>query len=131
MKNLLFNLKNLFKFINVIFIIVYLYPGSLLGCIFYGNCEKQPQISPDYIVSSNHVYIFSFVSIIGFFAYLEVREMKLVFWYLIFISIFLELLHYVIPNRGFQFADLFSNIFGVILSLTFFKIYKYAKKFLF
>ena len=88
MKNLLFNLKNLFKFINVIFIIVYIYPGSLLGCIFYGNCEKQPQISPDYIVSSNHVYIFSFVSIIGFFAYLEVREMKLVFWYLIFISIF-------------------------------------------
>ena len=128
MKNLLFNLKNLFKCLNVIFILIYLYPGSLLGCIFYGNCQKQPQLTADFSVSSNHVYAFLLISLIGFFAYSKDTEIKLILKYLIFISIFLELLHSVIPNRGFEFVDLFGNIFGVIISLIFFKIYKYAKK---
>ena len=45
-----------------------------------------------------------------------------------FISIFLELAHLVIPNRSFQFSDLFGNIIGLLISIFILKIYKYLEK---
>jgi VanZ family protein len=131
MKKFLLNLKFLFKLLNVLFIIVYLFPGSLLGCFFYKNCGLQPQLTDNFIVSSNHVYVFLVISLTGFFIYHKEDKIKFVLIYLIFISIFLELLHHIIPNRGFQFADLFGNIVGVVISLIFFNLYNYAKKILF
>ena len=40
--------------------------------------------------------------------------------YLIFLSIVLEILHYFIPERSFEFSDLFGNFFGVILIIILF-----------
>ena len=48
--------------------------------------------------------------------------------YLFFISIFLELLHSVIPERGFEIKDLGGNIVGVVISLMIFLIFKHRKK---
>ena len=48
--------------------------------------------------------------------------------YLILISIILELLHLIIPNRGFQFEDLFGNIVGVLLSIMIMNIFNYWRK---
>tara|TARA_Y100001935_G_scaffold23044_1_gene16752 strand:+ start:2796 stop:2987 length:192 start_codon:yes stop_codon:yes gene_type:complete len=48
--------------------------------------------------------------------------------YLISISVFLELSHLMIPNRSFQFNDLFGNILGVFLSVLIIKIYNYLEK---
>ena len=63
------NIFSKFKFIfyscNFILIILYIFPGSLLGCFFYNNCEIQPQITPNFIVSTNHLYAFLILSIIG------------------------------------------------------------------
>ena len=36
-------------------------------------------------------------------------------FYLIFLSIMLEILHYVIPERSFEIPDLIGNLIGVII----------------
>ena len=47
--------------------------------------------------------------------------------YLILLSTVLELLHIIVPNRGFEVADLLGNIFGVLLSLILFKLFIFRK----
>ena len=43
-----------------------------MGCIIYDNCKKiQPQITSDFIISSNHFYVFILLSILGFFSFLN------------------------------------------------------------
>ena len=46
---------------------------------------------------------------------------KVMLFYLFFISIFLELMHLVISQRGFEIKDLVGNITGVILSIIIIK----------
>ena len=36
-------------------------------------------------------------------------------FYLIFLSIMLEMLHHVIPKRSFEIPDLIGNVIGVII----------------
>ena len=107
--------KIIFHILNIIFIFLYIYPGSLLGFLIYKDFSKQPQISPDFYVSSNHLYAFVLISLLGFTGYF--KSLKKIIFYLIFISISLELLHLFIPNRSFQFSDLFGNITGVLISI--------------
>jgi len=120
--------KILFHVLNVILIILYIYPGSILGYLIYGDFGKQPQLTTDFFeISSNHVYAFFLLSILGLLAYYEVNKIFIIN-YLIFISIILELLHLIIPNRGFQFGDLFGNILGVLLSIMIMNIFNYWRK---
>ena len=107
--------KVIFHLINTFLIILYLYPGSLLGWIIYDNKSIQPQLTPDFIISSNHFYVFMLVSIIGFFTYEKSKENKFLIIYLIFLSVTLEIFHIVIPERSFQWSDLFGNLLGVIV----------------
>ena len=109
--------KIFFYLINLTLIILYLFPGSLLGCIFLNNCKVQPQITSDFIISTNHFYAFSFITILSYLTYFKSKKLKLVIYYLIFISIVLEVLHTIIPERGFQFSDLFGNLLGVLIVL--------------
>ena len=122
-KKFFLNFKIFFYFANFILIILYIFPGSILGWLLYGDVGTQPQISPDFIVSSNHVYAFSVLSILGYLSY-KSKKLKLVFIYLFFISIFLELSHLIIPNRGFEYSDLFGNIIGVLIIYIYFQFYK-------
>tara|TARA_B000000565_G_scaffold197882_1_gene151799 strand:- start:85 stop:483 length:399 start_codon:yes stop_codon:yes gene_type:complete len=122
-KKFFLNFKIIFYFANFILIILYIFPGSILGWLLYGDVGTQPQISPDFIVSSNHVYAFSVLSILGYLSY-KSKKLKLVFIYLFFISIFLELSHLIIPNRGFEYSDLFGNIIGVLIIYIYFQFYK-------
>ena len=120
-------IKKIFHFLNLLFIIFYIYPGSILGFIIYKDYTKQPEITPDIIfLSSNHVYAFLLLSLVGFAGYQTNR--KNIIYYLFIISIVLELLHIVIPNRSFQFSDLFGNIGGVLLSLLIFNLIKYWRE---
>ena len=101
-----------------------------MGWLLYGNIQKQPQITSDYVLfSSNHIYAFLILSILGLFSYYS-KNIKILFLYLFFISIFLELLHYVIPQRSFELKDLFGNFFGVLIIFLVFNIYKFFKKIL-
>ena len=117
--------KIFFHLINLIFIIFYLYPGSILGFILYSNFNKQPQVTPDFYFSSNHVYAFTAFTFLGLISHVNKKHILI---YLTFISIFLELSHLIIPNRSFQFGDLFGNILGVLISILIIKIYNYLEK---
>ena len=122
-KKFFLKFKIIFYFANSILIILYIFPGSILGWLLYGDVGTQPQISPDFIVSSNHVYAFSVLSVLGYLSYIS-KKLDLVFIYLFFISIFLELSHLIIPNRGFEYSDLFGNIIGVLIIYIYFQFYK-------
>ena len=116
-----------FHVINFILIIFYLYPGSLLGLILYNNSSMQPQITRDFLISSNHFYAFIVLSIVGLVAYNKSNKINILIIYLVLLSIFLEFFHLIIPNRDFELSDLFGNFLGVILIITFYKIKnKYA-----
>ena len=118
-------LKNSFYALNIILIIFYLYPGSILGCFLYNDCYIQPQLTKDFLVSSNHFYVFFILSVIGFLSFS--KDLKKISYYLILLSILLELLHIIIPNRGFEVADLLGNIMGVLLSLILFKLFIFRR----
>ena len=109
------NYKIIFYSINISLVTLYLYPGSLIGLILYNDKKIQPQITSDFIISSNHFYVFIFISIIGFFTYKKKNQIKNLIIYLILLSLILEFLHLFIPERSFQLSDLFGNFFGVII----------------
>jgi len=107
--------KIVFYSINFSLIFLYLFPGSLLGQVIYGSKKIQPQITPDFIISSNHFYVFVMVSIIGFLTFIKVKQIKTLIKYLILLSIILEFLHLIIPQRTFQWSDIFGNLIGVVV----------------
>jgi VanZ family protein len=121
--------KTIFHMSNILLIVMYLFPGSILGWLLYGNIQKQPQITSDFIFSSNHIYSFFILSILGLLSHYG-KNIKILFSYLFFISIFLELLHHVIPQRSFEYKDLFGNFFGVLIVFLVFYFYKFLKKIL-
>jgi len=109
--------KFIFYLSNLIFIVLYLFPGSLLGCFLYKDCILQPQLTPDFLVSTNHLYAFSLLSIIGLFTYKNSNKLNFLNLYLVLLSMILEILHIFSPVRGFEFSDLFGNLLGVIIVL--------------
>ena len=115
-----------FHILNILLIIFYLFPGSIFGCIFYNDCSIQPKLTRDFLVSSNHLYAFILLSMLGFVSYL--KNIKKIVLYLVSISIILELLHFIIPNRSFQFSDLFGNIIGILISVFILILFNYWRK---
>ena len=118
MINYFLKYKFIFYLCNFIIIILYLFPGSLLGCYIYNDCKIQPQITANYIVSTNHLYAYLVLSIIGFLTYRKNNQFNILSIYLIFLSIVLEVLQYFVPNRSFEFSDLFGNLAGVVIAIT-------------
>ena len=107
---------------NLILIIFYLYPGSIFGHFLYGDSSIQPQPTRDFLISSNHLYIFVVLSALGIIAYQDKRKIKIMIIYLLLLSTILELAHIVIPARGFEWRDLFGNIAGVLFVIIIYKI---------
>tara|TARA_B100001093_G_C25895738_1_gene622434 strand:+ start:34 stop:429 length:396 start_codon:yes stop_codon:yes gene_type:complete len=121
--------KIIFYITNFILILLYLFPGSLPGCYLYDDCKLQPKITPDFIISSNHLYAFALLSLISFLTFKKTDKVGLVTLYLITISIVLELLHHFIPDRSFEYSDLFGNLIGVIIIVIFFNLLKKYENF--
>ena len=119
--------KFLFHILNFILIIFYIYPGSIMGYLVYNDFSKQPQITLDFMVSSNHVYAFFLISLVGLIAYFKYNK-NFIILYLISISVILEVLHLIIPERSFQFSDLFGNALGVLIAYFFIKFIKMIDK---
>ena len=125
-------IKNFFKIgfysANIILVILYLFPGSILGCFLYNDCYIQPQITRDFIISSNHFYAFILLTSLGVFSFHNTKKINFLIIYLFLLSIILELFHIIIPNRGFEMSDLLGNVVGVILVTLIYKIViKYVK----
>src|SRR6056300_902562 len=116
------NFFSKYKFIfytsNFILLVLYLFPGSLFGYFLYNDFQMQPQLTEDFLVSTNHLYAFGLLSFIGLFTYKNSNKLNFLNLYLILLSIILEILHIFIPVREFEFSDLFGNLLGVLIILT-------------
>ena len=114
------NYKIIFYIINISLIILYLFPGSIFGCIFLDDCSIQPQITTDFAeISSNHLYAFAIVSIFGYLTFLNDKQIIYLIIYLILLAVLLETCHLFIPQRSFQWSDLFGNLLGVFVVIFF------------
>tara|TARA_B100000941_G_C28289508_1_gene440772 strand:- start:334 stop:726 length:393 start_codon:yes stop_codon:yes gene_type:complete len=126
MKNTIFStIKYLFYFSFVTLLILYLFPGDLIGYFLYGNLGKQPNfISNPIGTSINHLIFFFYLSILGFIFGKDQKKFINSFSFLFLISIILELLHFLIPNRVFELNDLYANSLGVLLAYFIFKLFR-------
>ncbi len=123
-----FSLENIYFFSLTILFVLYLFPGSLVGYLFYGDLGQQPNFIGNPIGTSiNHLFFFMFISFLG----LVIRKKKKFFLnsflFLLLISILLEFSHLLIPNRAFEYYDLSANIIGVFFGLCLCKIYSWLK----
>ena len=126
--NVLKMIKYLYYFSLIALFILYLFPGSLIGYLFYEDYGKQPDFIPNPIGTSiNHTLAFFYLSILGLISHLRDKSFNQTSIFLISLSIILELCHYFIPNRSFEFQDLFANLLGALIAifvLVFYKRYK-------
>ena len=124
--NQFFNIfKIVFHLLNVLLIFFYLFPGSILGWLFYGDLNKQPSLTKDFFyISSNHFYAFLIFSFFRILSYLKHKKLNLLIYYLLLLSVVLELFHLFLPQRSFQFEDLFGNVLGVVFVLLIYKIWR-------
>jgi len=54
--------------------------------------------------------------------YKEINKIKFLIFYLILLSILLEMFHLIVPNRSFEFSDLLGNLLGsaVVIVINYF-----------
>ena len=116
--------KLIFYLLNLILISFYLLPVSIVKLFFYNDLYFYSQINVEFKVSANHIYVFIVFSFVGFLTYVKLNHLIFLSIYLISISIILELTHLLIPYRGFELADLFGNIIGILIGLIISFFYK-------
>ena len=124
MKNTIFKLLEYSYFFSLIILLVlYLFPGSLIGYFLYGNLGRQPDLISNPIGTSiNHLISFIFLSFLAFISRARKKFFFNSFQFLFFTSILLEFFHCFIPNRAFEYYDLLANTIGVIFAYFFVKI---------
>ena len=128
MKNIIFKLlKYSYYFSLLILFVLYLFPGSLIGYLLYGNLGQQPDLISNPIGTSiNHLIFFFYLTTLGLVARLKYQNFLNSFTFLFSLSILFELAHWLIPNRAFEYYDLFANSIGVatayLLINIFFKL---------
>ena len=129
MKNNIFKIiEYLYYFSLIVLFILYLFPGSLIGYFLYGNLGQQPNLIPNPIGTSiNHLIYFSYITLLASIVRPSIKNILTNYKSILVISIILELLHMVIPNRAFEIYDLLANILGVIIILIGQKIIKCSK----
>ena len=117
--------KYLYYFTLIGMLILYLFPGSLIGYLLYGDFRKQPDLIPNPIGTSiNHALAFLYLSLLGLISCIRDKSLIQTIIFLISLSVIMELSHYYIPNRSFEFLDLFANLFGVLTSIFIILVYK-------
>ena len=124
MKNTIFKaIKYTYYLTLIALLLLYLFPGSLIGFFLYGDLGKQPKlISNPFGNSINHLIFFFYLSILGFITQIQHKKIIFSFTFLFCVSIIFELLHLIIPNRAFELNDLFANFIGVVLAFLIFKL---------
>ena len=109
-------------------LILYLFPGSLIGYFLYEDLGRQPDlISNPLGTSINHALAFFYLSILGLISYMRETSFNQTIIFLLALSIVLELSHLIIPNRSFQSSDLFANLLGTLLAIVVIFFYKRLK----
>ena len=119
-------LKFIFHTLILFLIVLSLFPGSLLGFLFYQDWSRQPNlIENPFGTSINHFISYFYVSTLGLCLYLRSEKFQKLVYGLFFLSIILEVLQFIVPIRAFQFYDLIGNFLGVLVAYFLVKIYLY------
>ena len=122
-------LKFIFNISIIFLVVISLFPGSLIGYLLYRDWGQQPDlIQNPFGTSINHFIYYLYASILGFLIYLKNENFQKIAFVMLFLSVFLEISHLIIPNRSFQTYDLLANLFGVIVAYSFVKIYLLFKR---
>ena len=116
--------------ISVLFLItISLFPGSLLGFFLYGDLGRQPDlIDNPFGTAINHFIFYFYVSMLGLCLYLRTTNFQKLIYGLFALSIILEVLQFVVPNRSFEIYDIFANFAGVLVAYLLVVIYKFWSK---
>ena len=123
-----FKVRYLYYISLVGLLVLYLFPGSLIGYFLYGNLAQQLDIIPNPIGTSiNHAIAFFYLTTLGLITYLKEKNYSKTLFLLLSLSILLEISHFIIPNRSFQLLDLFANLLGTLLAIVIIFFYKRFK----
>ena len=100
-----------------------------MGYLIYGDLGKQPNIiSNPFGTAINHFAYYFFVSALGLFIHIKSDYFNKLIFFLFSLSIILEFLQLVVPNRSFQPSDIVGNFVGVLVAYFLVKIYLIWKK---
>ena len=122
-------LKFIFHTSILLLIIISLFPGSLLGFFLYDDLSRQPNlIENPFGTAINHFIYYFCVSMFGLCLYLRNRNFQKMVYGLFFLSIILEVLQFIVPNRAFEIYDVFANFAGVLVAYLLVVIYKFWNK---
>ncbi len=120
--------RYLYNFSLAGLLILYLFPGSLIGYFLYGDLGKQPDMIPNPMGTSiNHALAFFYLTTVGLISYLNQTSFKKILIFLVALSLFLELSHLFILNRSFESLDLLGNLLGTFLAIVIIFLYKKFK----
>ena len=132
-------LKFIFYVSVFLLVVVTLYPGSLLGFLLYGDLGIQPNLAKNpyftpmpvhlYVYAStiNHFIAYFYLTVLGLFLYLKSYNFQKIVYSFFFLSIFLEILQFLIPRRTFEIFDVAANFAGVLTAYCLIKIYSLWK----
>ena len=122
-------LKSIFHISVLFLIVISLWPGSLIGFLLYNDWGQQPNlIKNPFGTTINHFICYVCISLMGFSIYVKNENFKKLVYGLLFLSITLEIFHFIIPNRSFELGDLIGNILGVVVAYFVIKIYLFMNK---
>ena len=122
-------LKFIFHLSVFFLIVISLFPGSLLGLFLYDDLSRQPNlINNPFGTAINHFIYYFYISILGLPLYLRNRNFQKIVYGFFFLSIILEVLQFIVPNRAFEIYDVFANFVGVLVAYLLVVIYKFWNK---
>ena len=122
-------LKFVFHISIIFLIIISLFPGSLLGFFLYSDFSRQPDlIDNPFGTAINHFIYYFYVSMLGLCLYLKNLNFQRLAYGLFLLSIILEILQFIIPNRTFEIYDIIANFAGVLVAYLLVVIYKFWSK---
>ena len=107
--------KYIFFLLLILLIAVSVFPGNLVNLILIGDASTSP--SSD---KFSHFISYFVLSIFAYLSFYNTQKLRKIFIFLILLSIILEVVHLIIPNRYYENLDLLMNVCGVLAVSIFF-----------